>query len=55
MLKKITTVGDSAIICDFGDTVDLATNSQVIRLFYYVKKIAEEKKLEGLLNYYQVC
>ena len=51
MLKKITTVGDSAIICDFGDTVDLATNSQVIRLFYYVKKIAEEKKLEGLLNY----
>ena len=51
MLKKITTVGDSAIICDFGETVDLATNSQVIKLFYYVKKIDEEKKLEGILNY----
>ena len=51
MLKKITTIGDSAIICDFGETVDLATNSQVIKLFNYVKNIAEEKELEGLLNY----
>jgi len=51
MLKKITTVGDSAIICDFGENIDLATNSQVIKLFYYVKSIAEEKKLDGLLNY----
>lgn len=51
MLKKITTIGDSAIMCDFGETVDLATNSEVIKLFNYIKNIAEEKKLEGLLNY----
>ena len=44
MLKKITTVGDSSIICDFGENVDLNTNSKVIKLFYYVKNLAEEKK-----------
>ena len=51
MLKKITTVGDSSIICDFGENVDLPTNSHVIKLFHYVKNLAEEKKLKGLLNY----
>ena len=51
MLKKITTVGDSSIICDFGENVDLDTNSQVIKLFYYIKNLAEEKKIKGLLNY----
>ena len=51
MLKKITTVGDNAIICDFGESVDLITNLEVIKLFYFIKNIAEEKKLEGLLNY----
>ena len=44
MLNKITTVGDSSIICDFGENVDLDTNSQVIKLFYYIKNLAEEKK-----------
>ena len=51
MLKKITTVGDSSIICDFGENVDLNTNSQVIKLFYYIKDLAETEKLKGLLNY----
>jgi inhibitor of KinA len=51
MLNKITTVGDSSIICDFGENVDLDTNSQVIKLFYYIKNLAEEKKIKGLLNY----
>ncbi len=51
MLKKITTVGDSSIICDFGENVDLNTNSQVIKLFYFVKHLADEKKIKGLLNY----
>lgn len=51
MLKKITTVGDSSIMCDFGENVDLTTNSKVIKLFYYVKNLAQEKKIKGLLNY----
>jgi len=51
MLKKISTVGDSSIICDFGENVDLNTNSQVIKLFYYIKNLAEEEKIKGLLNY----
>ena len=51
MLKKISTVGDSYIVCDFGEKVDLETNSQVIKLFYCIKNLSEKKSIKGLLNY----
>mgnify|MGYP006095103387 CR=1 FL=1 len=50
MLKKISTVGDSHVICDFGENVDLSTNSEVIKLFDYIKLEQNQKKFEGLLN-----
>ena len=51
MLKKISTVGDSYIVCDFGEKVDFETNSQVIKLFYCIKNLSEKKSIKGLLNY----
>ena len=50
MLKKISTVGDSYIVCDFGEKVALETNSQVIKLFYCIKNLSENKSIKGLLN-----
>ena len=50
MLKKISTVGDSHVICDFGENVDLSTNSEVIKLFNCIKLEQNQKKFAGLLN-----
>ena len=50
MLKKLNNIGDSAIVCDFGDEVNQTVNNEVIKLFYYVKKQADLGKIEGILN-----
>jgi len=50
MLKKLNNIGDSAIVCDFGDEVNQIVNNEVIKLFQYVKKQADSGNIEGILN-----
>tara|TARA_B110000438_G_C15805710_1_gene647199 strand:+ start:67 stop:753 length:687 start_codon:yes stop_codon:yes gene_type:complete len=50
MLKKLNNIGDSAILCDFGDDVNQSINKEVINLFNFIKKQSELEKIEGILN-----
>tara|TARA_B110000438_G_C15684637_1_gene593953 strand:+ start:24 stop:710 length:687 start_codon:yes stop_codon:yes gene_type:complete len=50
MLKKLNNIGDSAIVCDFGDQVNRSINKEVIKLFYFIKKQSELEKIKGILN-----
>ena len=38
MFKKLNNIGDSGIICDFGEEVNREINTSVIKLFHHVKK-----------------
>ncbi len=51
MFKKLSNIGDCGIICDFGDEVNQEINSNVIKLFHYVKKEVSKGNLQGILNY----
>ena len=50
MLKKLYNIGDSAVVCDFGDEVNQSINNEVIKLFHYVKRQAALGNIEGILN-----
>ncbi len=50
MFKKLSNIGDSGIVCDFGDEVSKKMNAEVIKLFHYVRQQTFEKNLEGILN-----
>jgi len=50
MLKKLNNIGDSAILCDFGDEVNQSINKEVINLFNFIKKQSELEKIKGILN-----
>ena len=50
MLKKLNNIGDSAVVCDFGDEVNQAVNKEVIQLFYFIKKQSELEKVKGILS-----
>jgi len=50
MLKKLNNIGDSAIVCDFGEEVNQTINNEVIKLFHYVRKQAALGNIEGILN-----
>ena len=50
MFKKLNNIGDSAIVCDFGEDVNQSVNREVIKLFYYIKKLTDEGKIKGILN-----
>ena len=51
MLKKISNIGDCGITCDFGDEVNKKTNKEVIKLFNFIQKSVNTKKIKGILNY----
>ena len=51
MFKKLSNIGDSAIVCDFGDEVNRIVNTSVIKLFHYIKREVSNGNLEGVLNY----
>ena len=51
MFKKLSNIGDCGIVCDFGDEVNREINSNVIKLFNYVKKEVLKGNLKGILNY----
>ena len=46
MIKNILNLGDAALYCDFGNEVNKATNTQVIKYFKSVKK----ENIEGIIN-----
>ena len=50
MYKKLSNIGDSAIVCDFGDEVNQSINNKVIKLFNFIKKQSELKKVKGITN-----
>ena len=51
MLKKLNNIGDSAIVCDFGDEVNQIVNNEVIKLYHYIKAQSENGNIKGILNY----
>ena len=53
MLKKLNNIGDSAIVCDFGDEVNKKINLEVIKLFHYIKKQVLEGSLKGILKWHK--
>jgi len=50
MIKKLNNIGDSGIVCDFGDEVNQTINDGVIKLFNYVRKQSVLRNIEGILN-----
>jgi len=51
MFKKLNNIGDSGVVCDFGDEVNRSINTSVIKLFHHIKKEVSEGNLHGVLNY----
>ena len=50
MFKKLSNIGDSAIVCDFGNDVNQSVNNEVIKLFNYIKNQSALRNIEGILN-----
>ena len=50
MLKKLNNIGDSAIVCDFGDEVSKSINDEVIKLFHFINEQVELENIKGILN-----
>ena len=50
MLKKLNNIGDSAVVCDFGDEVNQPVNNEVIKLFHFIKKQSALGNIKGILN-----
>ena len=50
MFKKLSNIGDSAVVCDFGDDVNQSVNNGVIKLFNFIKKQSSLRNIEGILN-----
>ena len=46
MIKNIINLGDAAVYCDFGNEIDIKTNSKVIRVF----KTIQNSSIEGITN-----
>ena len=50
MLMKLNNIGDSGVVCDFGDEVNQLINNNVIKFFQYVRKEATNGRIHGILN-----
>ena len=50
MFKKLRNIGDCGIVCDFGEDVNKNINTEVIKLFNYIKKQTLNENLPGILN-----
>ena len=50
MIKNISNLGDAALYCDFGIEVNEEINSYVITYFNHLKKLAEDKSIQGITN-----
>ena len=50
MIKNISNLGDAALYCDFGKEVNEEINSYVISYFNHLKKLVEDKSIQGITN-----
>ena len=50
MFKKLSNIGDSGIICDFGEEVNRNINTDVIKLFQFIKLKVNNREIEGITN-----
>ena len=50
MIKNISNLGDAAVYCDFGKEVNEEINLYVISYFNHLKKLAEDKSIQGITN-----
>jgi KipI family sensor histidine kinase inhibitor len=50
MFKKLNNIGDSAVICDFGEEVNHTINSNVIKLFHFIEKQSKSESVLGITN-----
>ena len=50
MIKNILNLGDAALNCDFGKDVNEEINSYVISYFNHLKKLVDDKSIEGITN-----
>ena len=50
MFKKLSNIDDCGIVCDFGDEVSQKINTDVIKLFHYLRQQTFNRNLEGILN-----
>jgi len=48
---KLNNIGDSGVVCDFGDEVNQLINDNVIKLFQYIKKEVAIGHIQGILNF----
>ena len=46
MIKNINNIGDAGVYCDFGDEINIDTNSKVISMFRSIKN----SNIEGITN-----
>ena len=51
MFKKLNNIGDSGVVCDFGEEVNRSINTSVIKLFHHIKNEVSKGNLDGVLNY----
>lgn len=50
MIKKISSFGDQAVLCDFGEEVTKEVNSNVISVFKIVQSKISNKEIIGIKN-----
>ena len=50
MIKNILNLGDAALYCDFGKDVNEEINSYVISYFNHLKKLVDDKSIQGITN-----
>ena len=46
MIKNISNLGDAALYCDFGNSVNKEINSKVIRYFQSIRN----QNIQGIIN-----
>jgi len=51
MFKKLSNIGDSGIVCDFGDEVNEKVNNEVIKLFHFIKQKSLDGTIQGIRDY----
>jgi KipI family sensor histidine kinase inhibitor len=51
MFKKLSNIGDSGIICDFGEEVNEKVNNEVIKLFRFIKQKSLDGTIQGIRDY----
>jgi len=51
MIKKLSNIGDCGVVCDFGDEVTQKINTDVIKLFHFIKEEVSRGSVKGTLNY----